>query len=140
MSELKKKILDVTTRLQLSGFATITEDGTPWVRYVMTIGGNDLSMRFATTVCARKVKQIALNPEVHITCGVVNPMKMTPYLQIQGIARFSTEKEERHGFWNDMLKQIFTGADDPDYGVIIVEPYRIEYCSQGTYIPEVWQK
>jgi general stress protein 26 len=140
MSELKKKILDVTTRLQLSGFATITEDGRPWVRYVMTVGGDDLSMRFATTVCARKVKQIALNPEVHITCGVVNPMKMTPYLQIQGIARFSTEKEERHGFWNDMLKQIFTGADDPNYGVIIVEPYRIEYCSQGTYIPEVWQK
>jgi general stress protein 26 len=64
---------------------------------------------------------------------------MAPYLQIQGIARFTREKEERHGFWNDMLKPIFSGPDDPDYGVIIVEPYRIEYCTPGTFVPEVWQ-
>lgn len=138
MDELKKKIMAITTQLQLSALATITEDGKPWARYVMTVGADDMTIRFATSVRTRKVKQIELNPEVHLTCGVTNPMKMTPYLQIQGRARFSAEKEERHRFWNDMLKPIFSGPDDPDYGVIIVEPYHIEYCSPGTYIPEVW--
>lgn len=140
MLELNKKILAITTQLQLSAFATITEAGMPWVRYVMTVGAEDMTIRFATFVGARKVKQIVLNPEVHLTCGVVNPMKMMPYLQVQGRARFSAEKEERHGFWNDMLKPIFSGPDDPNYGVIIVKPYRIEYCTPGTLTPEEWKE
>lgn len=139
MEELKNKILGITTKLQLSGFATINEDGKPWVRYVMTVGSTDMSIRFATFIGARKVKHIDMNPEVHITSGVTDPMKMEPYLQIQGKARFTTDKEDRHGFWNDMLKPIFSGPDDPNYGVIIVEPYQIEYCTPGSMIPEVWQ-
>jgi general stress protein 26 len=139
MGELRKKILSITTQLQLSGLATITEEGKPWVRYVITVGADDMNIRFATSISTRKVKQIELNPEVHLTCGVKDPMNMAPYLQIQGRARFTREKEERHGFWNDMLKPIFSGPDDPDYGVIIVEPYRIEYCTPGTFVPEVWQ-
>jgi general stress protein 26 len=139
MGELRKKILSITTQLQLSGLATITEEGKPWVRYVITVGADDMNIRFATSISTRKVKQIELNPEVHLTCGVKDPMNMAPYLQIQGRARFTREKEERHGFWNDMLKPIFSGPDDPNYGVIIVEPYRIEYCTPGTFVPEVWQ-
>jgi general stress protein 26 len=140
MPELKKRILDIISQPQLSGFATITEDGKPWVRYVMAVGAENLTIRFASFVGARKVKQIGINPEVHLTCGVSNPLTMTPYLQVQGIARFSTEKEERHGFWNDMLKPIFSGPDDPNFGVVIVEPYRIEYCTPGSFTTKVWQK
>ena len=136
--ELKNKILEITTKLQLSGFATNTEEGKPWVRYVMTVGSRDMTMRFATFIGARKVKHIDRNPEVHLTCGVTDPMKMGPYLQIQGKARFTTEKEDRHGFWNDMLKPIFSGPDDPNYGIIIVDTYRIEYCTPGSMTPEVW--
>ena len=139
MEELKNNILGITTKLQLSGFATITEEGKPWVRYVMTVGSTDMSIRFATFIGARKVKHIDKNPEVHLTCGVTDPMRMEPYLQIQGKARFTTDTENRHGFWNDMLKSIFSGPDDPNYGVIIVEPYRIEYCEPGSMTPEVWQ-
>jgi len=139
MEELKNRILGITTKLQLSGFATIAEEGKPWVRYVMTVGSTDMSIRFATFIGARKVKHIDKNPEVHLTCGVTDPMRMEPYLQIQGKARFTADKEDRHGFWNDILKPIFSGPDDPNYGVIIVEPYRIEYCTPGSMTPEVWQ-
>ena len=31
----------------------------------------------------------------------------------------------------------FDGPDDPKYGVIIIKPYRIEYCTPGSYEPEV---
>lgn len=138
MTDLKGRILQIIKQFQLSGFATITEDGKPWVRYVMAIGGEDMEIRFASFVSARKVKQIALNPEVHLTCGVTDPEKVAPYLQIQGRARFTTEKGERHAFWNDILKPIFSGPDDLNYGVVIVTPYRIEYCTPEKHEPEVW--
>ena len=36
------------------------------------------------------------------------------------------------------MSDIFEGPDDPNYGVIIVKPYRIEYCTPGSFEPEVW--
>jgi general stress protein 26 len=123
----------------LSGLATVTEDGKPWVRYVMTVGNDDLEIRVATFAGARKVKQIAQNPEVHLTCGVIDPRKMAPYLQIQGRARYTTEQAEREAFWSDMLKPYFSGPEDPNYGLVVVVPYRIEYWAMGQREPEVWE-
>ena len=138
MSELKERIYAILREPQLAGLATITEDGKPWVRYVMTLASEDLTIRCATFVKARKVRQIEKNPEVHLTCGVTNPAEMVPYLQIQGRAQLNTSAEARHGFWTDMLAQIFDGPDDPKYGVLEMTPYRIEFCSVGSHEPEVW--
>lgn len=139
MYDLKQRILNIIQKPQLTSMATITEEGKPWVRYVMSFGSEDLSIRFASFVNARKVAQIKHNPEVHLTCGVTNPEVMIPYLQIQGKARLTTDKVEREAFWNEQLRKIFKGPDDPDYGVIIVTPYRIELCSPGKFEPEVWK-
>ena len=70
--------------------------------------------------------------------GATTPTEPKPYLQVQGRARFTTDKDERHGFWNDMLGHIFEGPDDPKYGVVIIEPYRIEYCTPGSMSHAVW--
>ena len=138
MTGLKERILEILGQPQLSALATVTGDGTPWVRYVMAVSDDNLTIRFASVAGARKVGQIEKNPEVHITCGATNPAEMKPYLQIQGRARFTTDEQERHGFWTDMLAHVFKGPDDPDYGVVIIEPYRIEYCMPGSFEPEVW--
>ena len=138
MQDLKEKINQILQQPQLAGLATITEDNKPWVRYVMALSSEDFTIRFATFVSARKVKQIQGNPEVHLTCGVTNPMVQAPYLQIQGIAELTTDEAERHGLWSDMYKDIFQGPDDPNYAVIVVKPYRIEYCEAGKFEPEVW--
>ena len=52
----------------------------------------------------------------------------------------TTDKEERHALWNEMLAPIFDGPDDPNYGVVVVEPYRIEYWVPGEFTPQVWEK
>ena len=57
-----------------------------------------------------------------------------------GAGRVATDEVERHAFWNDMLASTFTGPDDPKYCVIVIEPYRIEYCTQGSFEPEVWTR
>lgn len=138
MSDLKERILKIVQQPQLAGLATITPDGKPWVRYVMTVGSRDLTIRCATFISARKVKQIQKNPEVHLTCGVNDPRNMAPYVQIQGRASLNTGKDVRHAFWSDMLAPIFNGPDDPNYGVLEIKPYYIEYNRPGTFEPEVW--
>ena len=137
MPDLKKRIIDILEKPQLASFATITKDGKPWVRYVMCMGSADLSIRFASHIYARKVEQIKNNPEVHLTCGIQAPRVMNPYLQIQGRAMLTTDTAERNNFWSDNLKNIFKGPDDPQYGVIILTPYRIELCNPREHEPEV---
>jgi general stress protein 26 len=136
---LKQRILKITRQLQLACLATVTEEGKPWVRYVMAASDEGLTIRCATFTSARKVRQIEKNPEVHLTCGVTDPTAMGPYLQIQARARPATDQAERHGFWNDTLKEIFDGPDDPKYGILVMTPYRIEYCSPDSFEPEVWE-
>ena len=140
MSELNQRILDIIHKPQLASLATVTEMNNPWVRYVVTVGDGNFTLRCATLAESRKVGQIQKNPNVHLTCGVTSFMEMRPYLQIQAKAHVTMDKEERHNFWNDMLTPIFTGPDDPKYAVIIIEPYRIEYCTPGSYVPEIWAK
>ena len=104
----------------------------------MIVASDGLVIRCATFRAARKVQQIEKDPEVHLNCGVTDPTQMVPYLQIQGRAKLDVSQPTRHAFWNDGLKGIFEGPDDPKYGVIEVTPYRIEYCTPGTFEPEVW--
>jgi len=138
MSDLVDKIYEILKKPQLSGLATITEDGKPWVRYVLALTSEDLTIHIATFAKSRKVSQIEKNPEVHLTCGITDPANMGPYLQIQGRATLDTSKEMRHSLWYDELNNIFQGPDDPHYGVIQVIPYRIEYCTLETPEPVVW--
>lgn len=139
MPNLKDRILDVVKAPCLAGFATITKDGKPWVRYVMTEASDDLTFRFSSFVNARKIAQIESNPEVHLTCGINQPTDMGPYLQIQGRAEFTTDREARHAFWSDRLSAVFEGPDDPNYGVVIVQAYRIELWHVGVE-PEFWER
>lgn len=138
MSDLKDRLTSMLQKPQLAGLATVTEDGKPWVRYVMIAGSDDLTIRCATFVGARKVKQIEENPEVHVTCGVTNPREMGPYMQVQGRATLNTSQEARRGFWSEMLAPIFAGPDDPKYAVIEITPYYIEYVTPGSREPEIW--
>ena len=139
MDALKRSILDVIEEPHLASFATVTEDGKPWVRYVMPKGSEDMTIRFATFSDSRKVKQIRKNPEVHLTCGVTDPTNAKTYLQVQGRAEFVTDEDERNAFWNKALQNYFSGPDDPKYGIVIVKPYRIEVNAMGKMQPEVWE-
>ena len=140
MTELTARIVELLRPPQLAVLATISDDGKPWARYVFVAGSEDMTIRFATYAGSRKVGQIRVNPDVHLTCGARDPAEMRPYLQIQGRAECSTHHEERHGFWKDSLKNYFKGPDDPNYAVVSIRPYRIELCTPGSIEPEIWQR
>lgn len=133
---LKQKIASVINKNPLAGFATLTKSGMPWVRYVTISSDSDLTLRFASHIDARKIGQIKLNSDVHLTCGATDPKDTSRYIQIQGRAEVSTKRADRHKLWNSDLKKIFDGPNDPAYCVVIIKPHRIEYCGEGE--PEVW--
>ena len=58
MDDLKANIYAVIKTPQLMPIATITEDGNPWVRYVVGFGAEDLSIRFVTSLQTRKAAHI----------------------------------------------------------------------------------
>jgi general stress protein 26 len=139
MEDLKKTIYDAIKESQLMPVATTTEEGKPWVRYVVGFGAEDLSIRFVTSLQTRKVSHIKMNPEVHMACGASTLESTERYLQIAGRAEITTDKDERHRLWNDNLKAYFSGPDDPNYCVVIVKPYRIEYMTMTEMRPQVWE-
>ena len=139
MSDLKQRIFDAGREFQLLNFATITEDGRPWVRYVVGKAYDDLTFRFCTHKQTKKIAEIRKNPNVHISLGAANIETATHWLQVVGTAAITNSKEERHSFWFEQLKNYFSGPDDPNYCIIIVKPSRIEYGTMGSMTPEVWE-
>lgn len=141
MTDIEKKILDIFKMPQLLSFATIDEKGNPWVRYVVGVMDESLTLRFTTSLLSRKIAHIKANPNVHVTAGAGFPPEQTrSYIQFVGKASVSTEAKEKQAMWNDMLKAYFTGVDDPNYCVVILEPEKIEYFTMATMQPEVWEK
>ena len=139
MSDLKDKIFEKMKEHTLASFATVTEDGNPWTRYVVIKADEQLNIWFATFVNSRKTLQVANNPEVHLTLGVSDPQTAVSWLQVQGRAEWLTDAATKNAVWFDHLSSIFNGPDDPNYVVCKVKPYRIEYLMMNMPTPEIWQ-
>lgn len=140
MSNLKQRIFDAAREMQLINFATITEEGKPWVRYVVGKADRELVFRFCTHMESRKIAQIKKNHDVHICLGASDMETAKNWMQVEGRAEISTEKAERDAFWFDELKNYFTGPDDPSYCIVIIRPTRIELGTMGSMTPEVWEQ
>lgn len=140
MSQLQEKIGAVFGQAVIAALATLTPEGKPWVRYVVVMAEPDLTMRFTTYLGSRKVAQIQGNPEVHLTAGAESLANMgKPYVQVQATAEVSTDAALKRAMWNDMLKTYFSGPDDPNYAIVTLRPYRIEYYTFDAMEPQVWE-
>ncbi len=140
MDSLKSKIQSLMATPTLASFATITDKGNPWVRYVVVKSDEALNIYFATFAGSRKVAQIAANNSVHLTLGGGNPANPAPYLQVAGRAAILTDAASKKAVWYDHLENVFNGPDDPNYHVCQITPQRIEYTVPGPgNQPEVWE-
>jgi len=138
MADLKKKILDVLIQRRVAALATVTEDGKPWVRYVVPAPDEELNLTFPTHRKSRKIAHIRRNPEVHLTTGVANLETARHYVQVQGTAEIVDDEASRKAHFRPYLQAYFEGPEDPDYVLVVVKPYRIEYVSMDSWNPEVW--
>jgi general stress protein 26 len=140
MNELEEKIWKILGKAQTAALATISASGAPWVRYVTVRAEKNLSLNFCTGLSTRKAVEIAANPEVHLTCGNLQPPDDSVFLQIAGRAEIHADTVTKHQYWQEKWRCYFKGPDDPDYVMVFVHPYRIEYTGPDSFEPEVWQK
>ena len=137
MKKLKERILKIFEKDQLASLATITPDGKPWVRFVTLIAKSDFPLVFGTDIRSRKIQHIRNNAEVHITCGNLKPPDDSVYLQIQAHATISTDVKTKRAYWNEEWIRYLKGPDDPNYIVVQIEPYRIEFFGPESFDPQI---
>ena len=138
-SDVEARIRDLWAQPQLAALATITEDGRPWSRYVLTTADHDLTIRFATYLDSRKTRQIEANPEVHLVAGAANLATADRWVQVEGRASVLESADECRLAWHDGLEPFFEGPEDPKCVAVVVRPYRIEYVEMGASAPELWR-
>jgi general stress protein 26 len=110
------------------------------VRYVTIEAERDLTLRFVTGLSTRKARHIAANPEVHLTCGELDPPDDSAFLQVAGRAEVNDDPKMKVRYWREELRRYFKGPEDPEFVMVFVRPYRIEYNGPGSFEPEVWKK
>jgi len=137
MNALARRILAVLRQQPVVGFATVSEAGRPWLRWVTVVAGPDLSLRFATSLKSRKVAHLRHNPAVHILSGPGQWTADAPFVQAAGRAAIITDAQAKQDFWRPALGRYWSDAGDPDYCVIQVTPSHVEFYSFGNQQPEV---
>ena len=125
----RRDVLDLFHGPTLSQLATISEDGRPWTRYVMSQMDDDMTIRIPTKSTTRKVGEIERDKFVHVLVGRNLFGRDGAYAQIEAQAKLSRDPAELRRFWHDSFRRYFTGPNDPTYVLIQVQPYRIEYWS-----------
>jgi len=140
MNELEEKIWKILDHPQTAALATIGESGAPWVRYVTIRAERNFTLNFCTARSTRKAREIAANPNVHLTCGSLQPPDGSAYLQIAGRAEIHSDAATRLKYWQEEWRRYFKGADDPDCIMVFVHPSRIEYNAPGSAVPGIWTK
>ena len=78
MSDLRKKILQKMSDHVLASFATVTEDGKPWTRYVVVKADDQMNIWFATLKIHGKYTRL-IKIRKFIWCSV-SPIRKQLYL------------------------------------------------------------
>jgi general stress protein 26 len=138
MNDLEGRIGKILGHKQTAALATVTASGSPWVRYVTIESDPDFTLRFCTSRASRKAGQMVENPDVHVTCGNLQPPDDSVFLQIVGRAEVCGDRETKDRYWQEEWRRYFKGPDDPDYVIVLIRPARIEYNGPGSFTPEVW--
>lgn len=129
MSEFNDKIETILKNPQICHLATISDNGKPWTRPMFARRQENGSIVMATSRSSRKVADIKANPEVHLALG--GNQSIQSLYQIQALAKVVDDSKSLNEHWNPMLKKYFSGPEDPEYVLIVAEPYLLEQLDMG---------
>lgn len=117
------------------GYLATLEGTQPRVRPMMPLLTEDgKQLLVALLGRSRSIKQIEKNPQVEF-CFVDRKMW---YCRIAGKAKISTDKEKKNALWDQipMLKQYFSGPEDPNFIMAEVDIADVEAMTPHQKTPE----
>ena len=124
MDAIRQMILDAGM-----GYLATCDADQPRVRAMMPVLGDDGRLLAATFPSAKKIDQIAKNPKVEV-CFVDRKLS---HCRIEGKASVSQDLALKEELWNKqmMLRQFFSGPEDPAFILIVIAPSRISMMNIG---------
>lgn len=129
----KEEVIDLIRDAGFGLLAT-TEGSQPRVRPMMPYLTDDGELLIALLGRSRTINQVQENPLVEI-CFVDRKMW---YSRITGEAKISQSAENKEILWNNipMLKQYFSGPEDPNFVLLEVKIKQVEAMTPHQKDPE----
>ena len=111
------------------GYLATCEEVQPRVRAMMPVMRDDGKLLMATFPGTKKIGQIQKNPKVEV-CFVDRKLS---HCRIEGKAVVSADKALKEELWERqmMLRQFFSGPEDPAYILIVISPAKISVMNIG---------
>lgn len=132
--KLNKEVLDILEEHKVGTLATVV-DNKPHSRY-MTFFNDELMLYTPTNKNTHKAEEIDENPNVHILLGYEGEGYGDSYIEFEGKASISEDKELKDKIWNDHMKNWFEGPNDPNYIVLAIKPNKIRLMNSEHESPQ----
>ena len=127
---------DVIDLIKDAGYGVLaTLDGKqPKARPMMPYLDEDGNLLIAALATSRTIDQIKKNPLVEM-CFIDRKMA---FARISGKSLISTAKEKKELIWNNnpMLRQYFSGPEDPNFVLLVIETGNVEAMTPFQKSPE----
>ena len=126
-----KKFKKLVEEIRICMFITNNETEKEHTRPMATIDiEDDGTLWFYTDIRSIKVEEVVTSKQVHLTYS--HPGKDS-YLDIRGTAEVNTDRELIKAKWKPFVKAWFpNGAEDPNIGLLKVNPHRCYYWDAET--------
>ena len=130
----KDDVIDLIKDAGYGILATVEGDA-PKARPMMPYLEEDGNLLIATFMGKRVLEQIKANPKVEI-CYVDRKMS---FARVSGQAQVKDDKEKKELVWNNvpMLKQYFSGPEDPKFVLLEVHTGNVEAMTPQQREPDV---
>ncbi|MFC7684691.1 pyridoxamine 5'-phosphate oxidase family protein [Ureibacillus sp. GCM10028918] len=125
MSKTPEKIAVQILEDNMVGTMATVEGDKPHSRY-MTFFNDNFTLYTVTSDNTHKVEELSKNPDTHILIGYDGKGLGDEYLEIEGKVEISSDDSMREKVWNNVLKDWFTGPDDPKMVILKVTPTQIK--------------
>jgi general stress protein 26 len=116
------------------GYLSTTDGDQPHVRPMMPYLTEDNELLLALLPRSRTIEHVTKNPKVEL-CFVDRKMS---YCRISGKAAISSDADKKSQVWGGvpMLRQYFTGPEDPNFHLAVINIEKIEAMTPHQKSPE----
>ena len=130
----KQEVIDL---IKDAGYGVLTtcESDQPRARPMMPFLDENGNLLLAALSHSRSINQIKANPKVEF-CFIDRKMS---FARVTGLAKISTDPEKREQVWNyiPMLRQYFSGPQDPNFVLIEITTVQVEAMTPHQKQPDV---
>src|SRR5690606_31261140 len=133
-----KEIAEKILNNNMVGTMATVQQNKPHSRY-MTFFNENFILYTVTSKDTHKVEELKQNPNTHILIGYDGKGFGDAFLEIEGTVDVKDDETYREKVWNNALKFLFDGPDDPKMINLKITPTQIRLMNTKGEDPKIIQ-